>query len=191
LPKTNWNNFTHLTISDFGQHPADTTLQVVLKSLKFTDSIKEKASYSVIFALLVFALICFLHPKLKRDKNLTNPKPNKYSEEEANLLLEYIDKNLSNPLLSLDLINKETGMNNFVVNEILKDKKNTHYKNYVDSLRIAKAKQMLLETEHQISVIAEQVGYCYSNSFSRIFGKYEKMTPNEYRTFSRSKSSPK
>ena len=105
----------------------------------------------------------------------------KYTDETAQNLLEYIEKNISNPLLSLDLINKEVGINSFVVNEILKDQKDVQYKKYIDTLRIEKAKRMLTESEHQISVIAEQVGYCYSNSFSRIFGKYCGMTPNEYR----------
>jgi len=183
LPKTNWNNFTHITITNYEQNANDTALQVVMKSLRFTDSIKEKAAYSAIFGLFVFIiLIISYHYIIKRKQNAAAVnKYDKYSEETARNLLEYIEKNISNPLLSLDLINRELGINSFVVNEILKDKKDVQYKKYVDTLRIEKAKRMLVETEHQISVIAEQVGYCYSNSFSRIFGKYCGMTPNEYR----------
>ncbi|MCL1947943.1 MAG: AraC family transcriptional regulator [Chitinivibrionia bacterium] len=181
LPKTNWNNFTHMTITNYEQN--DTTLQVVMKGLRFTDSIKEKIIYSIIFCLFVFIIsLIFYSTITKKMQSVADTKHHdKYTDETAQNLLEYIEKNISNPLLSLDLINKEVGINSFVVNEILKDQKDVQYKKYIDTLRIEKAKRMLTESEHQISVIAEQVGYCYSNSFSRIFGKYCGMTPNEYR----------
>ncbi|MCL2845776.1 MAG: AraC family transcriptional regulator [Chitinivibrionia bacterium] len=196
IPETDWNNFTHLIIANYSPHDADTSLQVVLKSLRFADSIPKKATNAAIFTFFVFAFLFVFLPKIgKAIKNSASNnikgqsaspisatgKPSKYTEDTAQILFEYIDKNISNPLLSLELINKEAGISSFVVNEILKDKKDMQYKNYLDNLRINEAKRMLTETEHQISVIAEQVGYCYSNSFSRIFGKYCGMTPNEYR----------
>jgi len=186
LPKTDWSQFTHLTISNFEDLPTDTKLQIVLKRLRFTDDFGSKLKNAVIFGIFVFAVILiillFLNKRKIADTARRVPTANtKYSEEDAEKLFDYIEKNLSNPLLSLDLIAKETGLNKFVVNEILKDKKDTQYKNYIDNLRIDEAKRLLTETEHQISVIAEQCGYCYSNSFSRIFGKYCGMTPNEYR----------
>jgi len=199
IPETNWDNFTHLIIANYSQHDdADASLQVVLKSLRFMDSIPKRATTAAIFGIFVFAILFVFLPKTGKvmkkliseeqgePTNAAIPqssvgKANKYTEESAQNLFEYIEKNLSNPLLSLELINKETGISSFVVNEILKDKKDMQYKNYIDTLRMEEAKRMLAETEHQISVIAEQVGYCYSNSFSRIFGKYCGMTPNEYR----------
>lgn len=185
IPKTDWNQFTHLTIGNYEDLPVNTELQFVLKRLRFTDDLDEKAKNAIIFGIFIFAITLialFFAGKWKNtDKSRRLPTSNKYSEEDAKKLFEHITKNLSNPLLSLDLIAKEIGLSSFVVNEILKDKKNTQYKNYIDNLRMDEAKRLLTETEHQISVIAEQCGYCYSNSFSRIFGKYCDMTPNEYR----------
>ena len=197
IPQTNRNNFTHLTITNYLQSDVDTSLQVVIKRLRFVDSVPKRATNAAIFGLVIFIFSFIFLPKIKKamkewaseeyGRPLGAPpssidrKTSKYTDETAQTLFEYIDKNLSNPLLSLESINKETGISSFVVNEILKDKKDMQYKNYVDTLRMEAAKKMLAETEHQISVIAEQVGYCYSNSFSRIFGKYCGMTPNEYR----------
>lgn len=186
LPKTDWNQFTHLTISNFEDLTDDAELQVVLTRLRFIDDLDKKLRNAVIFGVFVFLITIITMTFLNKKKNTDTTRrvlstSAKYSEEDAEKLFEYMDKNLSNPLLSLDLIAKEIGLSSFVVNEILKDKKNTQYKNYIDKLRIEEAKRLLTETEHQISVIAEQVGYCYSNSFSRIFGKYCGMTPNEYR----------
>jgi AraC-like DNA-binding protein len=186
LPKTNWNDFTHLTISNYEFSESEAAMQIVIKRLRFTDSVKDKTAHSAIFGVFIFVISYLFYPKIrKKEPTVTTTtlvnKSSKYGEEDVEKLLEYIDENLSNPLLSLDLIEKETGISHFAVNEILKDKKDMQYKNYLDGLRISEAKRMLVETEHQISVIAEQVGYCYSNSFSRIFGKYCGMAPNEYR----------
>jgi len=185
LPKTNWNQFTHLTISNFENSTANPELKIVLKRLRFIDNLSEKTRNAVIFGFSFFAILViltFLFKKKITDTARHTPTTNtKYSYEDADKLLGYIEKNLSNPLLSLDLIEKEIGLNNFAVSDILKDKKDTQYKNYIDDLRITEAKRLLTETEYTISAIAEQVGYCYSSSFSRIFGKYCKMTPNEYR----------
>jgi len=186
LPQTDWSQFTHLTISNFVDLSSDTTLQIVLKRLRFTDDFSEKLRNSIIFGIIVFVIIAISLIIWDKKNNKDTTRRNhathyKYGSEDVEKLFEYIEKNISNPLLSLDLIAKEIGLNSFVVNEILKDKKDMQYKNYIDGLRIAEAKRLLAETEHQISVIAEQVGYCYSNSFSRIFGKYCGMTPNEYR----------
>jgi AraC-like DNA-binding protein len=189
LPKTDWSQFTHLTISNFEYLPSDTELQVVFKRFRFIDDLGEKARNAAIFGFFIFLITLWffnVRKKRKEEDNETKKSNNrtniaKYNQEDTEKLFEYIEKNLSNPLLSLDLIAKEIGLNSFIVNEILKDKKDTQYKHYIDKLRIDEAKRLLAETEHQISVIAERCGYCYSNSFSRIFGKYCGMTPNEYR----------
>ncbi len=34
---------------------------------------------------------------------------------------------------------------------------------------------------NKVSVIAEEVGYCYSNSFSRVFKQVVGVTPNQFR----------
>ena len=180
LPKTDWSLFTHLTISNFENSPENTEPQIVLKRLRFVDDFNEKLRNSVIFGILIFAVILIFFNIRKKQTKKTNKRGATVAED-ADKLLEYIDNNLSNPLLSLDLIEKETALNKFAVNEILKTRKNTQYKNYIHDLRISEAKRLLTETDHPISLIAENCGYCYSNSFSRVFVKHCQMTPNEYR----------
>ncbi len=52
---------------------------------------------------------------------------------------------------------------------------------YVQSLRIEEAKQMLETTNDAIDDIASQVGYDEPNSFRRLFKKTTGITPNKYR----------
>ena len=53
---------------------------------------------------------------------------------------------------------------------------------YINKTRIENSKRLLLETDYHISVIAEKVGIADYNYFSRVFRKYEGISPTEYRS---------
>lgn len=52
---------------------------------------------------------------------------------------------------------------------------------YIDSVRIEKAKALLLGTNETIASIASLLHYCSSTYFSGIFRKRTGILPNEYR----------
>lgn len=52
---------------------------------------------------------------------------------------------------------------------------------YVNQLRIEKAKRLLLETRLNIKEVASEVGYYNVQSFNRFFRKFEGMPPSSYR----------
>ena len=52
---------------------------------------------------------------------------------------------------------------------------------YIQTSRVELAKKLLLETDLSINEITEQVGYEYALSFTRLFKKYEQVSPSEYR----------
>ncbi len=56
---------------------------------------------------------------------------------------------------------------------------------YVLKVRMLKAKQLLVETDAPIQVIAEQVGYPNVISFYRAFKKVQDIPPGEYRNMFR------
>ena len=53
---------------------------------------------------------------------------------------------------------------------------------YITEQRIKKARELLLETELSILEIAREVGIADQNYFSRMFKKYTKVSPTEYRS---------
>ncbi|MNW05621.1 HTH-type transcriptional regulator YesS [compost metagenome] len=59
---------------------------------------------------------------------------------------------------------------------------------FVNQLRIDKAKELLMDTELTIKQIAAEVGYFNVQSFNRFFRKYEGMPPSSYKSV-KSKSS--
>ena len=52
---------------------------------------------------------------------------------------------------------------------------------YVEELRIEKAKEMLRTTGDPVSSVAEQVGYSDSNYFTKVFKKHTQATPSMWR----------
>ncbi|WP_182201341.1 response regulator transcription factor [Paraliobacillus salinarum] len=52
---------------------------------------------------------------------------------------------------------------------------------YLTEFRLKRAKELLLETDMKSYEISFQVGYDNPSYFSKLFKKYEEMTPNEYR----------
>lgn len=52
---------------------------------------------------------------------------------------------------------------------------------FINRFRINKAKTILTESPASIEVVAEQVGYANSKTFSRVFKKYEGISPAKYR----------
>ena len=53
---------------------------------------------------------------------------------------------------------------------------------YVQSLRIEEAKQILETTDLSVEAVAHDVGYEDSSSFSRLFRRKTGITPAQYRT---------
>lgn len=54
-------------------------------------------------------------------------------------------------------------------------------KDYLQSLRVEEAKQLLEMDECKIDAVAEAVGYSDSRAFRRLFRKMTGLTPAEYR----------
>ncbi len=57
------------------------------------------------------------------------------------------------------------------------------YSEYLNTIRINKAKQLLAETSNKVFVIAEYVGYRDYKYFVQVFKNNEGVTPTQYRKF--------
>lgn len=89
---------------------------------------------------------------------------------------EHYDKELS--------IEQFAGTMNMSVghfSRVFKEEVGEKYVEYIAKYRLAKAKELLLQTDLKIDDIAAKVGYWGRNSFIRMFRKYEGITPAKYR----------
>ncbi|MEY8354170.1 response regulator [Lachnospiraceae bacterium 54-53] len=112
----------------------------------------------------------------------TSGSPQRYSPF-IEKVMQYVEKNLNNPNLTLKWIAENYLFMNvdYVSARFIKETRQK-FSNYITTLRIQKAKQLLAEGHaEQIQWIAEQVG-CGNNPqyFSQIFKKNTGMTPSAY-----------
>lgn len=101
-------------------------------------------------------------------------------ESVLNDILRYIRHNY-NTNITLESIAPLFGYNHSYLGKIFRKKMNQSFNEYVDRLRIEKAKELLLTTEYKVYFIAEQVGYKNVDYFHVKFRKYVSMSPAEFR----------
>ena len=97
------------------------------------------------------------------------------------VIKSYVDKNFCNPDISLATVAEEFGFSAAYVSKIFTGSGNISYSDYINSLRIEKAKIMLEETDLSVNAIASRCGVLSPVTFRRIFKKYTNMLPGEYR----------
>lgn len=87
--------------------------------------------------------------------------------------------------LKLEDIAGELGYNSAYLGKQFKKAVGASFNQYLDKIRIQKAKSLLLESDLKIYQVAEKVGYSSSDYFTLKFRKYEGMSPKEFRTLSK------
>ena len=112
-------------------------------------------------------------------RNMTTKK-----EEHENQLVvraqEYIRENYHRDL-SLDEVSRHMDLSPYYFSKLFKEETGGNFVEYVTSLRITKAKELLAGDRGSMKEICGAVGYSDPNYFSRIFKKNTGVTPTEYR----------
>jgi AraC-like DNA-binding protein len=109
--------------------------------------------------------------------------PIKLSDYDIECLHEVKDlvaKNFENPLSIMQLA-KKAGINDFKLKKGFKYLFGTTVFDYLQSIRMEKAKKLLLETELTIEQIAYTIGYEFPNNFTPAFKKQFGCTPADFR----------
>lgn len=96
------------------------------------------------------------------------------------LAQEYIRKNYYRDL-TLDEVSREVHVSPYYFSKLFKEETGENYVEYLTKLRISEAKRMLSDPANSIKQVCLSVGYGDPSYFSRIFKKYEGVTPSEYR----------
>jgi two-component system response regulator YesN len=99
----------------------------------------------------------------------------------ADEILKYIDECYADANITLQCISDNFNMSISKISRTFKKKYNTTIMQYIDSLRMEKAKQLLRDTEMLIKDIIEECGYNDFSNFMRKFKNIEGITPSEYR----------
>lgn len=115
------------------------------------------------------------------DSQVIDLEPPKGSGEKAiETALQYIKEHY-NEDLSLEKVASVVYLNPAYFSQLFKQKVGLGYKEYVTSLRLEQAKQLLLNPKLKLAEIADYVGYQDMRHFTQMFRKKFNITPNEYR----------
>lgn len=93
---------------------------------------------------------------------------------------KYIEDNISSEI-SLDQTADVVGVNPYYLSKLFKDETGSNFIDFVNELRLEKAKNLLKIHEMSIKEISFDCGYSDQNYFSKIFRRKFGITPTEYR----------
>ena len=108
------------------------------------------------------------------------PPIHKYHGVDVDALMQYIYFNYAN-IITLDDLSEAAGINKTTLISLFKELYGTTPIQYINRLRMQKAKELLSNTDTSIGEIAELIGFQSIHYFSRYFKSKEHCTPLEFR----------
>lgn len=123
----------------------------------------------------------------KRDKNFTTLNNNKIDSDKniIHTAIDFINKNF-NKNISLESAAEEVHLSPQYFSRYFKYNTGINFIDYLSKIRLKESKRLLTTTDKSIRNIALSVGYIDPAYFSKVFTKYEGLSPNKYRTFKKS-----
>lgn len=119
--------------------------------------------------------ICLM---LDEKNNKINSNKYKVMTDKAQL---HIKENYTNPCLSLELVSEYIDLSPGYFGKIFKSNTNMSFNEYLNSVRLEKAKELLLNTNEPASKICEAVGIYNVTYFSTLFKKTYGLTASQFR----------
>lgn len=111
-----------------------------------------------------------------------NSQTGMYKNQRIKKLAEYIDENFADPKLCLAYIGSEFHLDASYLSKQFKDYMGVSIVNYINELRINKAKEIMdAGTTESVEKIAQDVGYNSIRTFNRLFEKAEGISPATYK----------
>jgi AraC-like DNA-binding protein len=165
---------------------------VEVQELGFHKSMIPFFIFSGFIVLTYFLIILFFYfrkkpttPKVTFDYQLKNNSSFFNKEEET--IFNFISSNYYRAQFSIVEIQSTTGIPERKISQIIKNKTNLTFKQFLNKLRITEAKRLLMETDLQVSEIADKTGYSNVPHFNRVFKNLENYSPNDFRKNSKVK----
>lgn len=113
-------------------------------------------------------------------KIINSANGHKSGKLDIEAVIDYIDQNISRDY-SLEMIADTFKISTGHLSYLLKLRLGMSYQEYINELRIKRAKEMLTATRDTIDTISSQCGFNSRHTFIRMFKKLEGITPTQYR----------
>jgi signal transduction histidine kinase/DNA-binding response OmpR family regulator len=97
-----------------------------------------------------------------------------------NKVKKVVESHLSNPDLDVSLFAREVGMSKSILYEKLRSLTGKTINDFISSIRLKKAAELILKGEMNLSEISLEVGYLDPNYFSKSFKKHFGVVPSKF-----------
>ena len=141
--------------------------------LKITDYILKPVNYEEFGS-------CIDNLKISMYMENVSQEPEEQEERIINSITRFIQEHLAEEI-SLSVLSEEFHMNPQYISQLFKNEIGVGFLAYLTSIRMEKAKKLLLSTSLSIGEVAEQSGYGDYRVFTKVFKKSEGITPSQYR----------
>ena len=121
----------------------------------------------------------FLNKTREVCENISTSREREY-ENVVSRVKAYIDENYARDI-SLDDVSRMVDISPYYFSKLFKQEVGENFIEYVTRTRIKNARRLLEDSRYSIKEVCIMSGYSDPNYFSRIFKKYEGITPSEYR----------
>jgi len=125
-------------------------------------------------------LILILREMIRKDQGPANAERRRHGESLLAKAKEYIDVHYAEPV-SLEQIAGALRISSFYLSHLFSRESDFSFVEYLTSVRMRKAKDLLLSGRENISETAYAVGYNDSNYFSKVFHRYFGVSPQAAR----------
>lgn len=124
----------------------------------------------------------YLTAVLRAAVELRETESQKRSNDITGEALRYIDRNFSDPNISLNSVAEASNISANYLSALFSQKVGLSFVEYLTKKRMARARQLLRQTSKRSGEIAYEVGYKDPRYFSFVFKKTQGCTPSSYRT---------
>ncbi|WP_240417666.1 AraC family transcriptional regulator [Paenibacillus periandrae] len=98
-------------------------------------------------------------------------------------IIKFVKENYADANLNISMIGDSFQMKPTYVSKLFKDHSGEGLLDYINKIRIEKAKTLLREGNIPLQEVANLSGFNDLNTFMRLFKKFEGITPGQYKTF--------
>ncbi|MBQ4527376.1 MAG: helix-turn-helix transcriptional regulator [Clostridia bacterium] len=138
----------------------------------FVEHILEKQNLNPIDAKALFYAFVCESPHINSEEQTKN--------EHLRSIVEWIYKNIGEKI-TLDDASKEFGISKRSLTSLFKNRLTITFNDFLSGIRVEKAKNMLLKNELTITQIAYECGFGSVRNFNRVFLRFAKCNPGEYK----------
>ncbi|QHW31423.1 helix-turn-helix transcriptional regulator [Paenibacillus rhizovicinus] len=102
----------------------------------------------------------------------------------TSFVFDYLEQHYAHDI-TLDMMADKLNITRSYLSTYFKEKTGTYFVDYVNLIRVGRAKELLSRSDVKIQDAAARVGYQNINSFNRMFKKFTGVTPSEFRKVER------